>query len=127
MTSKVLARVASLVWFVLASGLLLLTLLMAIMVTPASLIFAAIFAVMGIAALIVAALLIVMPARRWLFVISIVLGSLFTIIGGVTYLRSEEGVLLTAEPILAFATLSLVATLASGVGAQAPRDRTHGA
>jgi len=126
LTSRVLARVAGCVWFVLASGLLFLTLLMAALVTPASLVFAAIFAAMGIAALIVAASLIVMPARRWLFVPSIVLGSLFTIIGGVTYLRSEEGVLLTAEPLLAFVALSLVATLVSGVGAQAPRDRTHG-
>ena len=113
MTTRVLAGIAGLVWLALAFALFFLMFLMAVMATPASLIFSAIFAAMGIAALTAAALLIVKPARRGILLASAVLGLLFTTIGSLACVRSSEGGALAGEPVLVFVILSAVATLAS--------------
>lgn len=72
--SLVLARIAGFVWLALAFGLLLLMLLLAALATPTFLI----FATMGLAALIAAALLLVRPARRGLFIASATMSLVFT-------------------------------------------------
>lgn len=118
MTTRVLAGIAGLVWLALAFALFFLMFLTAALATPASLIFSAIFAAMGIAALSAAALLIVKPARRGFLLASAVLGLLFTIIGSLAYVRSAEGSALAGELVLVFVILSAMATLASAIGAR---------
>ena len=118
MTTRVLAGIAGLVWLALAFAVFFLMFLTAALATPAPLIFSAIFAAMGIAALSAAALLIVKPARRGFLLASAVLGLLFTIIGSLAYVRSAEGSALAGELVLVFVILSAMATLASAIGAR---------
>jgi hypothetical protein len=113
MMPRAYARIAGILWLVLAFGLLLLTLVLSALASTAFVL----SATMGIVALTLSALLFVWAPARQLFMGSTVLALMFALVGVAGYLRSQ-GTVPATQPVTVFVALSTLLVFVSIAGAR---------